>query len=332
MKKRGFTLNKNLIWLLVVIAGLVYLGIAKGVLAKEEFPTKPIELISPYSAGSVTMACRALTEKLSKFLDTQVVIIEKPGVGGSLGAEYVAKSKPDGYTLFLFNSGSNGVNVAVRQVRYSNGDFEILGQFGLQVMGIVVRKDSPFKTLPELVEYAKKNPGKLKYGSSGYGTSGNFAMELFKIAAGKLQIDQVPFKGGADMNAALLGGHVDLSFWYSATAKPLIDAGRLRYLAMATEKREKDYPDVPTFAELGYPDVLIGAWYGLAAPKGVPKEVSDKLKDAIYRTFQHPDVTKVLSDLGYTPAFLNAEEFTKFVKEGEKMYRRVAKEAGIKLE
>ncbi len=318
---------------LVVVVGLICLGFTNGIFAQEDFPTRNIELICPYGAGgSTSMGARIIAGTLSEFLGKPVVVINKTGAGGSIAAAYVARSKPDGYTLFIFNSGSNGVTVAVRKVPYSNDDFELFGQYASQKMGLVVRNDAPWKTVAEMVEYAKKHPGELKYATSGVGTSGHFGMELIKIVAGKLKIDHVPFKSGPEYIAAMLGGHVQLGFWYMVDFKPHVEAGRLRLLALATEERYKGFPDVPTFVEAGYPEVKLGTWYGLAAPKGLPKHVSDKLRAAADKTFQHGEVQKMLTKIGYDPSFLDAAGFTKFVKEAEKQYLWVAKEAGIKIE
>jgi tripartite-type tricarboxylate transporter receptor subunit TctC len=304
-----------------------------GAFAQEDYPIKNIELICPYGAGgSTSMGARIIAGTVSEFLGKPVIVVNKTGAGGSIAAAYAAKAKPDGYTLFVFNSGTNGVTPATRQVTYANADFELFGQYASQMMGLVVRSDAPWKTVGELVEYAKKNPGVVKFGTSGVGTSGHFGMELFKIAAGDLKIDHVPFKSGPEYIAAMLGNHIQLGFWYVVDFKPQVDSGRLRLLATAMEKRYKDFPDVPTFVEAGYPDVKLTAWYGISAPKGVPKQVSEKLKDALYKTFQNTDVKKMLVHIGYDPVFRDAEQFKQFVSEEEKKYQRVAREANIKID
>jgi len=309
------------------------LGNSATALAAEDYPTKPIELVCPYGAGgSTSMGTRIIAGTLSEYLGKPVIVKNKTGAGGSLGAEYVAKSKPDGYRLFIFNSGSNGVTVAIRKIRYTNDDFELFGQYATQMMGLIVGKDAPYKSFAELVEYAKKNPGVLKYGTSGVGTSGHFGMELIKICGGDLKIDHVPFKSGPEFFTALLGNHVQMGFWYLVGFKPHVQAGRLNLLAMATGKRSKVFPDVPTFTELGYAEITMSAWYGVATPKGLPKNVYDKLNDAVSKTFQHPEVKKMLTKIGYVPTYRDAKVFTKFVKEAEAKYRLVAGKAGIKIE
>ncbi|HSR10961.1 MAG TPA: tripartite tricarboxylate transporter substrate binding protein [Thermodesulfobacteriota bacterium] len=300
---------------------------------KDDYPTKNLELVCPYGAGgSTSMGARIIAGTLSETIGRTVVVNNKPGAGGSIGAEYVAKAKPDGYTLFIHNSGSNGVTPAIRTVRYKNDDFDLFGQYAIQALGLVVKSDAPWKTVEELIQYAKQNPGALKYATSGIGTSGHFCMELFKATAGGLKIEHVPFKSGPEYIAALLGGHVQMGILYLVDIKGPLEAGKLRLLAPATEKRLEDYPDVPTFAEKGLPDVKMTAWYGISAPKGLPKDVSAKLKTSLEKTFQHPEVKKMLTQIGYVPVYKDAEEFSRFVKDEEKKLTKIAKDANIKID
>jgi tripartite-type tricarboxylate transporter receptor subunit TctC len=298
-----------------------------------EYPVKTIELVCPFGAGgSTSMGARIIAGTLGEILGKPVIVNNKPGAGGAIAASYVAKSKPDGYTLFVFNSGTNGVIPAVRSVDYKTSDFELFGEYATQPLVLVVKGDAPWKSVQELAAHAKKNPNALKYATSGIGTSGFFAMEIFKGAAGGLKIDHVPFKSGPEYLAALLGGHAHTGVLYGVDVKGPVEAGKLRVLAAASEKRLDDYPNVPTFAEAGYPEVKLYAWYGIAAPKGLPKDVSDKLRDALAKTFQHAEVKKMLTHIGYVPVYREAEDFRKFVAEEEKKYQKVAKEAQIKVE
>jgi tripartite-type tricarboxylate transporter receptor subunit TctC len=322
--------KKLLFGLVVACCALVMALQADG---KENYPTKNIELVCPYGAGgSTSMGARIIAGTLSEMIGRTVVVNNKPGAGGSIGAEYVAKAKPDGYTLFVTNSGSNGVTPAIRSVRYKNEDFELFGQYAIQALGLVVRSDAPWKSVDELVQHAKQNPGALKFATSGIGTSGHFCMELFKKAGGDLKIEHVPFKSGPEYIAALLGGHVHMGILYLVDIKGPLEAGKLRLLAPATEKRLEDYPNVPTFGEKGYPEVKMTAWYGVSAPVGLPKEVSEKLKISLAKTFQHPEVKKMLTQIGYAPVYKDAEEFSRFVKEEESKLTQIAKEANIKID
>jgi tripartite-type tricarboxylate transporter receptor subunit TctC len=315
-----------------LLAGLLGVGFPLAAGAAE-FPAKPIELVCPFGAGgSTSLGARIIAGTLGEILGKPVIVNNKPGAGGAIAASYVAKSTPDGHTLFVFNSGTNGVIPAIRTVDYKTADFELFGQYATQPLAIVVRSDAPWKTLQELVTHAKTNPHALKYATSGVGTSGHFAMELFKGAAGGIQIDHLPFKSGPEYIAALLGGHAQTGILYDVDIKGPVEAGKLRILATATDKRLDNYPNVPTFGEAGYPDVKLTAWYGVAAPKGVPMEASDKLKDALTKTFQHPEVQKMLTHIGYVPLYRDADQFRKFVSEEDEKYRKVAREAQIKAD
>jgi tripartite-type tricarboxylate transporter receptor subunit TctC len=323
-------MRKSVVFFLVM--SLCFVGTFVDGIAGEEYPNKPIELICPYGpGGSTSMGTRIIAGTLSEIIGEPVVVINKTGAGGSIAAEYVAKAKPNGYKLFIFNSGSNGVTPVIRKVRYKNDDFTLFGQYATQMMGLIVGKDTPYNSFAELADYAKKNPGKLKYGTSGVGTSAHFGMELIKIYGGDLKIAHVPFKSGPEFFTALLGNHVQMGFWYQVGFKPHVEAGRVKLLAMATETRSKVFKEVPTFVELGYPDIQLSAWYGVAAPKGLPYDVQKKLQDALSKTMQHREVQKMLSKIGYAPTYKNAEDFAKLVKQSEAKYRMVAKKAGIEI-
>jgi len=322
--------------LMFALYGLaISLGVGIPVIAtSQDYPTKQIELINPYGAGGSTyISVKIVTDKMSELMNKPVVIIAKPGAGGTIGAAFVAKAAQDGYTLFNFNSGSNGVALAIRSdMTYKNSDFELMGQYGAQYMFMVVKADAPWKSVKDIIDYAKKNPGTMKYGTSGIGTSLHFGMELFKIAGGGLKIDHVPFKNGPEYCAAMLGGHIQTGTLSLGDVKGLVEAGKLRYLASTAPKRAEDLPDVPTFAELGLPEVTLSSWYGIAAPKGIPKVVAAKLKGVCDKAFQDPEVRKRLIGMGYVPVYRNAEEFTMFVAEQEKMYEQVAKGANIRVQ
>lgn len=320
----------------VILSGaaiFLWMGILPPVMA-QDYPTKLVELIEPYGAGGPTyIAAKIVAEKMSEVLGKPVAVMAKPGAGGTIGAAFAAKAKPDGYTLLVFNSGSNGVSLAIRSdVPYKNSDFELLGQYGAQYLVMAVKADAPWKSVKDIIEYAKNNPGAMKYGTSGIGTSLHFGMELFKIAAGGLKIDHVPFKGGPEINSAMLGGHIHTGTLTYGVVKALVEAGKIRLLAVTSPKRAEDLPDIPTFAELGFPEVTLSAWYGIAAPKGIPREAAAKLKDVCRKAFQDPEVRKKLVGMGYMPTYRNAEEFTQFVAEQEKMYDRVAKSANIRVQ
>ncbi len=312
-----------------MIAGILAAAFGGVAAAQDVFPSKTIELIVHRGGGSTYLGGRVVAEALQAAIGTPVVEVSKPAGGGSAAPTYASAAKPDGYTLLLANSGINGTLPNIVKVAYKNSDFEYLALYGTQPMVLVVKKDARWKTVKDLVDEAKKNPGKLKYSTSSFGAQSHFLMEFFKQEAGNIQIDQVPFKGAPQSVAALLGGHVDVASTYLVDVKGQLDAGTLRILAVPEKKRLVKYPDGPTFAESGYPNVLSTAWFGIAAPKGLPKDVAEKLKTNLYKAIKNPDTQKKLADIGYTPVFMNSDEFTKFVFDQQKVFSEIAKKAKI---
>jgi len=327
MKKRVY------VWL-ALIGIFLYLGITKDVLGKEKvFPSKSIQLLVGFGAGgSTSMGGRIMAGTLSEVLGVPVVLSHKTGAGGTLAPTQVAKSKADGYTLLVANTGPIAIAPAIRRLEYKIEDFEFLGQYAVEPMGLVVRSDAPWKTVEELVAYAKKNPGSVKFAMDGVNTPSNFGMELFKSVAGGLKIDAVPFVSGAEMITAVMGGHAQMAYSYMMSAKGPYEGGKLRILAVGTEKRLEEYPDIPTFVEAGYPEVKWGPWYGIAAPVGIPKEVSNKLKDAVTKTAQNSEVQKLLSKIGIIPVYKEAAEFTKFIRGEHQKVLKLVKDLDIKVE
>jgi tripartite-type tricarboxylate transporter receptor subunit TctC len=319
-------------WNLIFFVGMILTFAVFGPSLAAEYPTKPIELICPFGAGGpVSLADRILADKLTEILKQPVVTVHKPGASGAIAAAYVAKARPDGYTLFDFTSASNGTVLALRSdVSYTNADFETLGQYGTHFLAMVVKAEAPWKNVKDVVEYAKKNPGVLKFGSSGVGTTLQFGMELFKIAAGGLKIDHIPFKSAPEINAALLGGHIQLGTFTWGTSKALYDAKKVRVLAVTIPAEE--LPGIPTFAQEGYPEINLTAFYGLAAPKGLPKEISKKLQEACAIVFQDPKTKDMLRNIGLTPDYKNAKDFALFAEDRLQLFKRIAKEANIKLD
>lgn len=301
--------------------------------AQKAFPLRSIELIVPWGGGGTTyMGAKVVADALSTELAKPVVTIEKVGAGGTIAASSLARSKADGYTLGIVAGANTSIATSIRKVPYKIEDFEFIGQYGQQILGLEVKADAPWKTLGDFIEYARKNPSTIKYATSGVGTSGEFGMELLKIDAGGLKMDPLRFTSGPEMTAALLGGHAHAIFDYEGVFKPLVKSGKTRLLAIAKDKRHEEYPEVPTFSELGYPSVKVTAWYGIAAPKGLPKEVSDRLKEAFGKATQNANVKSTLTKLGYIPAYRSGVDLAQWVKEESKMYQMVAEKVGIKLE
>ena len=326
MKRRS--VGTGLVVAVAVILGFASLGFPA------EYPTRNIELVVAFSAGgSSSMGARVVAQGASEALGKPVVIVNKAGAGGALAGPYVAKARPDGYTLLCYNSATNGIAPVIRKdVGYKNSDFRLIAQYGVQNILIEVKKDSPFKTIHDVIDYAKKNPGVLKCGDAGVGSTSNFSLELFKAEAGGLKIDSVPFKGGAETTAALLGGHVQLAVPHSADCKAHFDSGIVRLLGVSSPERDPDFPGVPTFKEQGLPGFIIQSWYGIGAPAAVPEEIVVRLRTVFAKVIQEPEIKTMLKALGFTPVYRDAEEFAKYAKMMQDMYTRVAKIANIKVE
>ncbi|MBU0513761.1 MAG: tripartite tricarboxylate transporter substrate binding protein [Proteobacteria bacterium] len=276
------------------------------------------------------MSQRVLAQAASEYLGRPVIVIGKPGAGGIVAARYVIASKPDGYRLFLFNSGTNGIVVAVRKVPFKNSDFDVICGAYIQNLILMVPANSRFKKLEDVVAYAKKHPGKLKYATTGVGTSSHLAAELFNQLAG-IKTVHVPFQGGPKTYAAIVGGHVDFSIFYYGSVKGLIDAGKLRMLAVANPKRASNLPNLPTFAEKGYPKMVFNVWYGVAAPKGLPANVLAKLQMAFGKAARDKTVAKMLHKLGYTEYYQPRKQFLAFVAREVAKFKRIVREANIKI-
>lgn len=316
-------------WLLA--ACMVTLGPAPLAWADDSFPSRPIELVTHRTAGSTFQGARIIADALGPALGVTVVVTPKAAGGGTVAPASVATSKPDGYTLLVANSGTNGTVPTIMSVAYKNSDFRYLAMYGTQPMTLVVKSDARWKTLQDLVADVKANPGKFNYATSSVGAQSHFLMEMFKVSAGNLKIEQVPFRGAPESVQAILGGHVEVGSTYLADVKGQVDAGLLRILAVPEEKRVAAYPTVPTFAESGYPEVVSTAWFGIAAPVGTPKAVTDKLEAALRKVIEDPEVKKRLAGIGYMPTYLNGEQFTQFVAAQEAIFTRVARQAAIKL-
>jgi tripartite-type tricarboxylate transporter receptor subunit TctC len=317
----------------VCIAGTLGLAMASPAWGDDDnYPSGTIELVTHRTSGSTFQGARIIADALGPLLGVPVVVTPKSAGAGSVAPVYVASAKPDGYTLLIANSGINGTMPNVLPVTYKNSDFRYLAMYATQPMVLVVKADAPWKTLQDLVADIRKNPGKLNYATSSVGSQAHFVMEMFKLAAGNLKIEQVPFRGAPESVTAILGGHVEVGSTYLADVKGMIDAGSLRILAVPEEKRLAAYPNVPTFIESGYPEVVSTAWFGVAAPAETPTKITDRLQAALQKVTGDPEVKKRLIAIGYTPAYFDAAQFTSFVKDQEAIFSRTAKDANIRIQ
>jgi tripartite-type tricarboxylate transporter receptor subunit TctC len=315
-------------FMIVIMITLGFSGFA----AAKDYPSRPVKLIVAYGAGGGTStSARVIAQPLTQTLGQPFVIVNKPGAGGQIGAAYAAKARPDGYTLFVAGAGPNIITVAVRpNPGYSNKDYEWIGQYSSGEMALSVRADSKFKTISDLVEYSKKHPGELNFPAAS-SDSARFATEFFMLKAGGLKCERIPIHGGGEFNQMLLGGNADFGFGPAGDMMGLVMGGKMRFLAFANKERNPKFPDVPTFNELGYSGILFNTFYGLAAPKGVPQDVLQKLRSALADAAKQRSTLKLLRGLGHSPIYLNAEEFETFIEKTEKVYKDIAETANIKL-
>jgi tripartite-type tricarboxylate transporter receptor subunit TctC len=293
----------------------------------QAFPVRPIKLICPWpAAGSSDLVMRSLAESASKVLGQQVIIENKPGASGMLGPNELLKAAPDGYTLSQITIGVARLPHMQKMQFDPLSDFTYIACLTGYTFGIVVKADSPFKTIKDLVDYAKANPGKFNYGSTGVGTTPHLAIEEFAFKAG-IQITHVPFKGSSDGLQALLGGHIqahsDATGW-----APHVDSGAMRLLATYGSKRTKRWPKVPTLNELGY-DTVSDSPFGIGGPKDMDPKVVRKLHDGFKKTLSDPAFLATLDKYDQPVIYMDTEAYTQFILASYVKEKRVIEKLGL---
>ena len=293
----------------------------------QNFPARPIKLICPWpAAGSSDIVMRALADSATKVLGQQVIIENKPGASGMLGPNELLKAAPDGYTLSQLTIGVARLPHMQKMQFDPLRDFTYIACLTGYTFGIVVKADSPIKSIKDLVEYAKANPGKFTYGSTGNGTTPHLAVEEFASKAG-IQITHVPFKGSSDGLQALLGGHImahsDATGW-----APHVDSGNMRLLATYGSKRTKRWPQVPTLNELGY-DTVSDSPFGIGGPRGMDPKVVRKLQDAFKKTLSDPAVLAALEKYDQPVIYMDSEEYTNFILASYVKEKRTIEKLGL---
>ena len=314
-----------------LMCGLIFFALVGLCLAQEKYPTRAIEMVVPFAAGgSADVAARAYGDDLSKALKVPVNIVNRAGNTGIQGVTYVIKSKKDGYTL-LGTTGTPLIIMPVisKEVTYDPlKDVIPIGYLGLAPSIFAVRSDSPFKTLKELIEYARQNPGKLKNGAGGIGTESNFNLAIL-CSKENIKITSVPFQSGGEALPAILGGHVDMTSNTLATLGSQIKAGKLRGLGIGAKKRHPDFPDIPTTAEIGHPDVNFAVWFAVYTPTGVPQQVVDVLVPTVEKIFENPEVIQRCTKLGIEVDYMGPAEIRKQIETQLRIVEKVAREANI---
>jgi tripartite-type tricarboxylate transporter receptor subunit TctC len=295
----------------LVIVLLVAVALAVGAapaLGQSSYPDRPIEMIVTFPPGGPTdTAARIIQPFMSTHLKVPVVLVNKGGSGGAVAMDAVAKAKPDGYTIAATVRSSTTISPAVQSnVTYRLKDFEMIGSYAASPQVLVVKKNAPWRTLEELMEDGKKNPGKLTYGSAGQGTNTHFTMELLKLARG-LDIAHVPFGGSGPLKNAILGGHVQVGAISASTMIPLIRSGDVIGLVISGDKRNPVIPDVPTMAEKGVAEASLSTIMELYAPAKTPKAVVDRVAQALEAALKNPEILATLDKAGLEPYYHTAE-------------------------
>ena len=299
----------------------------------EDYPAKPVRIIVPYSPGAGNDNLSRLTgDYLSKRLGQRFFVENKPGAGSEIGCDFVAKANPDGYTIMW--SASDGISLlpAVKHdLPYRvPEDFTFIAMVTDFTELISVNADLPIKTLQDLIDYAKANPGKLRYGTAGVGGAPHLATVLFAQKA-QIEMVHVPFGGVAPALTAVAGGHIDLALASPQASKPFTDSGRVRPLAIADDKRHKFYPDVPTTAEAGIPGLVVTFWAGIMGPAGLPEPIVARLEKEIETMLGDPDIVARLDQLGYVSVYMGSRAFRDFVVADLSKWRDTARSANISL-
>jgi tripartite-type tricarboxylate transporter receptor subunit TctC len=297
----------------------------------QPYPNRPIQLVVPLPPGAQgDVSARILADDLAKTLGTQIVVLNKPGAALTLGTDAVVRSKKDGYTIVYTSSGALVYARVINPetVPYNpSEDLEPLGVHLFYPLTVTVSESSPWKTLPELVDYAKKNPGKVRVSTTGIGSTDHFNVGIIQSVTGA-EFTHVPFKGGESVVTALLGGHVEVTFDTLSKVLPHVEAGKLRILAIS--KKRVEFPNVPTLTELGYKQGMISAWFGFYAPAGIPEDVKNTLVSAIEKAIKNPELKAKTEKLGFIVDYKSPAESRKLCEEDYQRALAIAEKLGLR--
>ena len=322
-------------WRLVICAVVALAGLTGPATATAQgYPVRTVRLVVPFPPGGPLDATgRLIAQKLTEAWGQAVVVENKPGAGGNIGADLVAKSAPDGYTILLGALSTHAVNPSL----YASMPYDAVKDFvPITLLAtppnvLVVNPSLPVNSVKDLVAYAKANPGKLSFGSGSNGSAGHLAGELFKVDTGT-DIVHIPYKGGAPATQALLAGDVQFMFDNLANATPQVKAAKVKALAVTTAERSKLAPDLPTMAEAGLPGFDISTWYGLMAPAGTPKDIVAKWNAEVTRLLNSAEVRDRLAAQGAEAAPTTPEQFAAFIQREIAKYARIVKASGAKVD
>ena len=318
-----------------MLAALALMALAAAPSAPAQvFPTKPVKIIIGFPAGGPLDAhARLLVDKLQAALGQPVIVDYKAGAGGSVGAEFVAKSEPDGYTLLMANTGTMVINPAIypRLGYHTLKDFAPVARTAQQPLALVVNPSLTAKTVGELIALAKANPGRLNYGSAGNGGISHLVPEMFKQATGTF-IVHIPYRGSAPAFTDLMAGQVQLMAESIPQAAAYVRSGKLRALAVTSRERNPALPEVPTMIEAGVAGFDVVGFYGVLAPAGTPRPVLDKLSAAFKSALDSPEIRGRMVAQGADPAFLASDDFGRFLAAEMPRWAQAVKDSGAKLD
>jgi tripartite-type tricarboxylate transporter receptor subunit TctC len=300
----------------------------------QPFPAKPVKLVIPFPpGGSLDNVGRLLAQKLSDAWGQSVVVENRPGAGGNVGADAVAKSPADGYTVVMGALSTHAVNPSLyAKMPYDAvKDFAPISLVAITPNVLTVNATLPVNSLKDLIAYAKANPGKVNFGSGSNGSAGHLAGELFKLET-KTDVQHIPFKGGAPATQALVAGETQFMFDNLANAMAQLKSGRIKALAVTTGERSKLAPDLPTMAEAGMPGFDISTWFGILAPAGTPPDVVAKWNAELVKALNAPDVREKMLAQGADPAPTTPAEFAAFIAREREKYARIVKASGARVD
>lgn len=317
--------------LAAALALAAYIPMAAQAQSADSYPSRPVRLVIPFAPGGPTdIAGRVIAEKVAPLLGQPMVVDNRPGAGGNVGAEIVARSAPDGYTMVMGVTGSHAINLALQKnlPYHPLKDFEPVTQATQFPNAIAVHPDLPAQSLSELVALARREPGKLSYGTDGVGTASHLTLELLKSKAG-INLVSVPYKGAAPMLTELVGGQIQVGITGLPAMQAQAKAGKIRILAVTTPERVASNPAIPTVSEQGFPGFSAAPWAGFFVPRGTPQPIVDKLAASLIKAMQMPEVTQKMAELGSTVVASQPAEFRRFVESEIEKWADAVKAAGV---
>ncbi|NYT83114.1 tripartite tricarboxylate transporter substrate binding protein [Alcaligenaceae bacterium] len=303
------------------------------VASQAAYPAKALQLVVPFPAGgSVDIVSRAYAQQLSSLMGQSVVVENKAGANGVIGAQYVANAKPDGYTLLMASSGTFTITPALQKTSFDPvKSFTYIGLVTNYTNVLLVNKDSHYQSVGEIIEQAKKKPGEVTFGSSGVGGSNHLGGELLAYRAG-VEMLHIPYTGNAPAMTDLIGGRIDFMFDITTTARNHVAGGKVRPLAITSAEPNPVFPSVPTIAEAGFPTAEFNGWFGVMGPRGIPDDIAQKLSAANKKIIESPEFQKQVLDWGYSIPKTDPSAMVERVESDLALVRDVVKNAGIKVE